>query len=74
LEICHVSINSPGRRPRHSGRVASTARGPGFFARLIASYRQARLRAAEREVARFIDTKGGRMTDSLEREIERNFA
>lgn len=52
----------------------SDTQRPGFFSHLIASYQQARLRAAERDVARFIDMKGGRMTDSLEREIERNFA
>lgn len=59
----------------HSRDLASrnarpaTAPTPGLFARLersIALYRQ---RRAERLVAGFIESHGGRLTDSVERQI-----
>ena len=46
---------------------------PGFFKRFIRAIHQARLRQAEREIALYIGRTGGRLTDSIEREIERRF-
>ena len=46
---------------------------PGWFARALHAFQEARLKQAEREVARFIEARGGRMTDALERQIERRF-
>ena len=43
----------------------------GFLSRLIAKVIIARQYAAEREVARYLATTGGKMTDSIEREIHR---
>jgi len=43
----------------------------GFLSRLIAKVIIARQYAAEREVARYLATTGGKMTDSIEREIQR---
>lgn len=56
---------SPGR----------TARSPrdGWFQRALKALQEARLKQAEREVARFIEVRGGRITDTLEREIEHHF-
>jgi hypothetical protein len=47
--------------------------GPGLFSRLYASLMAARLRQAEREVARYLADTGGKFTDEAEREIERRF-
>ena len=47
--------------------------GPGFFSRLFASVTAARMRQAEREVARYLAETGGKFTDEAEREIERRF-
>lgn len=58
--------------PTASG-TKSVAPSQGFFARLFASIQDARMRQAEREIARFIDLKGGRLTDDVEREIARTF-
>ena len=49
------------------------ARWPGWLARFGQALFDARMRQAEREIARFIEAKGGRMTDDLERQIERHF-
>lgn len=46
---------------------------PSWWSRLGRSFIEARTRAAEREIARLIESRGGRMTDTLEREIERSF-
>jgi hypothetical protein len=43
----------------------------GLLGRLIAKVIIARQYAAEREVARYLATTGGKMTDSVEREIQR---
>ena len=58
-----------------SERRPSPARaaGAGFWSRLLKTIQEARMREAERQVAMFIEQKGGRITDTLEREIERHF-
>lgn len=55
--------------------AASTpvAAKPGFLGRLVKSLQEARMRQAEREIARFIEVRGGRLTDTLERQIEHHF-
>ena len=53
--------------------ATKAAPNKSFFARLFASIQDARMRQAEREIARFIDLKGGRLTDDVEREIARTF-
>ena len=50
-----------------------TSSGPGWLARVHAAFMAARLRQAEREIARYIDATGGKLTDDVEREIERRF-
>ena len=47
--------------------------GASWFARLGQAFIDARTRQAEREVARLISQNGGRLTDELERKIERYF-
>ncbi len=52
--------------------IAPTAR-KGLFARVMSGLYEARSRQAEREIAHLIELKGGRLTDDLERQIERRF-
>ncbi len=49
------------------------ARRPGLMRRLLDGLMAARMRQAEREIARFVENNGGRFTDETEREIERRF-
>ena len=46
---------------------------PNLFARAFQAIHASQTRRAEREIARFIEQRGGRMTDDLERKIERHF-
>ena len=52
---------------------AKTARKRGLFARILDTMMAARMRQAERDVARYIAETGGKFTDEAEREIERRF-
>ena len=51
----------------------STVTDPNVFSRLFRAFQDAQMRRAEREIARFIEVRGGRLTDTLERQIERHF-
>jgi len=42
---------------------------PGLFRRIFAALERARQRSADREVARFIAGRGGRLTDEVERQL-----
>jgi hypothetical protein len=50
-----------------------TPPGQGWFARLLRRVQDAHARQAERQIALLIERKGGRLTDDLERQIERHF-
>ena len=52
---------------------AKTTGKRGFVARLLDTLMAARMRQAERDVARYIAETGGKLTDEAEREIERRF-
>lgn len=52
--------------------VSPTVR-KGLFARIMNGIYEARTRQAEREIAYLIELKGGRLTDDIERQIERRF-
>ena len=53
--------------------AAKPKTGPGFFSRLYTALTAARLRQAEREIARYLSDTGGKFTDETERDIERRF-
>ena len=53
--------------------AAAAPAGPGLFARLASALHDARMRQVDREIGAFIERRGGRMTDDLERQIERRF-
>src|SRR5215217_5723810 len=56
--------------PTHSRPRPERARR-GLFLRIVYAISESNRRKAEREIARFIARKGGRIADSLEREVER---
>ena len=60
----HALTNDTTLAPR--ARTSLLAR---FFAAMI----EARQRQADREIARYVELNGGKMTDSVEFEIERRF-
>ena len=43
------------------------------FLRLLDAIEQANMRRAEREITRYLRATGGKITDDVEREIERRF-
>jgi hypothetical protein len=47
--------------------------GPGLLRRLLKAMVDARMRQADREIARYLASTGGRFTDATEREIERRY-
>jgi hypothetical protein len=51
----------------------NAGRRPSLFGRILAAMQAARLRQAEREIARYLATTGDKLTDESEREIERRF-
>ncbi len=44
-----------------------------LFPRLLDAIEEANMRRAEREIARYLGTTGGKITDDIERQIERRF-
>lgn len=62
-----------GYIPAVRGQSAAASQAPSVFARVLKAVHDAQTKRAEREIARFIESRGGRMTDDLERRIERHF-
>lgn len=74
-----MAFSSHALSPSDTTLVASKAQNlaqkaprKGFFTRLFVAMQEARIRAAEKEIARYLHLAGG-ITDSTEREIERRF-
>lgn len=53
------------------GRTAPAVRKPGLLTRMLDAIVESQQRRAEREIERLIYASGGRLTDSVERDIER---
>lgn len=54
--------------------LPATARAKrGLWARFLAAMMESRQRQADREIAIYLHRTGGRLTDTVEREIERRF-
>jgi hypothetical protein len=64
---------SPARAKSSAKPSAKSRPKRGLFGRLLDGMMAARLRQAEREVARYLADTGGKFTDEAEREIERRF-
>ena len=57
--------------PATSVSVPSASARPRFFRRLLAALVELRQRQADREIAMYLHSVGGKFTDEAEREIER---
>ena len=53
-----------------SGRAAKQRSRPGLLRRLLDTLVTSRLQRTEYEIARYLESTGGKFTDSIEREIE----
>jgi len=58
--------------PAVSARLPSRSR-PGLWRRFCQAFVTSRQRQADREIARYLETIGGTLTDHAEREIERRY-
>ena len=54
-------------------RAPAAATAPNLFARVLDILRSARLRRSESDIAEFLQSQGGVLTDDLERQISRRF-
>jgi hypothetical protein len=54
---------SPSRRAKQRSR-------PGLLRRLLAALVASREQQTQHEIARYIESRGGKLTDTVEREIE----
>lgn len=68
-----ASVQLNGFIPAHAETLSKTDDRPSLFTRVARALHEAQTRRAEREIARFIESRGGRMTDDLERKIEKHF-
>jgi hypothetical protein len=66
-----VSASFFDSEPVRSGGILAWIRS--FLHRLGGAVAASRRAQAEREIARFIESQGGRLTDEIEREISRRF-
>jgi hypothetical protein len=69
--MAHVSTALDPRGYEFTSTEARPQRG--LLRRVAEAIMAARMRQADREVARFISASGGKFTDEVEREIERRF-
>lgn len=66
----HSHALSPAESISHG--VSAPAR-PGFFGRMLAAMMKSRQKQADREIVQYLRLSGGKLTDHVEREIERRF-
>jgi hypothetical protein len=59
----------PCGESRPGGREAGAARRPGLFRRIYDALERSRQKQAERVVAAYLETTGGRFTDEIERRV-----
>lgn len=71
-----LTLDNAAALPGPSTRTTSKSTAPkrSLLQRMVAALAQARTRQAEREVAHYLAMTGGRMTDTVERELERRLA
>lgn len=66
----HTEVLNPAQAIAES---APRTRKSGFFARALAAMMESRQRQANREIAQYLALTGGKLTDEVEREIERRY-
>ena len=59
--------------PTSASAQGSLQRSPSMLRRAFDAVMHARQRQTDQEIASYLAARGGRLTDSLEREIERRF-
>jgi hypothetical protein len=60
--------------PSDTSLAPASRTRPSLFARFLAAMIESRQRQAEREIARYVSLNGGKLTDDMERGIERILA
>lgn len=70
--VAHPSEFRTAAPYKYPARPASVARR-GFWRRLYDAVMLAHQRDVEREISRYVGRSGGRLTDSMEREIAERF-
>jgi hypothetical protein len=80
LHFKEIEIMAHARSAVHPHDVPATkisapsaSTRPRFFRRLVAALVESRQRQADREIAMYLHSVGGKFTDDAEREIERRF-
>jgi hypothetical protein len=74
IDAREMAFTAAGATTQVPGKAAAKARPQrGLFGRMLDAMTAARMRQAEREVARYLADTGGKFTDEAEREIERRF-
>ena len=68
----HSAVH-PRDIPATQVSMLPAAARPRFFRRLLAALVESRQRQADREIAMYLHSVGGKFTDEAEREIERRF-
>lgn len=67
-----IPFHAPlARESRTASAAPPAVRNPGLLTRLLDAVVESQQRRAEREIERLIYASGGRLTDSVERDIER---
>jgi len=59
----------PSHQGRPAARASGVARRPGLLRRIYEAMHGSRQRQAERAVAAYLETTGGRFTDDIERRV-----
>jgi hypothetical protein len=59
--------------PSAARTTPQSAKRPGLFVRLMSALAASRQRQVEAQIGQMIELQGGKMTDSVERQIERRF-
>ncbi len=62
---------TPSTAAFDSNRIPRALRGRGLLARFLAAIFESRQRQVERDIARLVGNSGGKLTDAMERDIER---
>ena len=63
----------PHGTPACGSKRANAATRKGIFRRIFAALERSRQRYIDREVARFLAARGGRLTDDVERQLNQRF-
>ncbi len=66
-----LTLDTAAAIPATTARSTTAAPKRGLLERVLAALVQARMRQAERHIAHYLASTGSKLTDSVEREVER---